>query len=183
MVIVVILLIMPLVNAWLGAVKLDDVTLRTLQLSIALIGIFLTNHRQLHDFERRLMQERKKQVTQHRLEQLDYVKNWLKLANSTLAEDSSLDKLGPGEERDNKIKSVCGNLSKLRVGLSLAILRVNDTDVGGYHLRVAFLSAMAKVEEVARKFDRTIFSADTSIAEAIQEVDRIYLEQLGNHSA
>jgi len=148
--VIVLVFVFANISTWVGRVTLNDNEVQALQLAVALIGIFWSGHYELERLERRLREERKKEVQQQRLKLLDDTENWVEDVSSTFEKIAIFDErlrdvfderlkgwdshspISPDEIESvvspKEIESVREQLVTLEIRAEIARERLRDTD-------------------------------------------------------
>jgi hypothetical protein len=109
--------------------------IRATQLAVTLVGVFLAAHYELENLERKLTEERKKEVRQQKTKILDYVESWLEGVSSAMQDITVLRELGEKDKSDGalivpaeKWRPIAEKLLRLEANGFIVLAKLADID-------------------------------------------------------
>jgi len=182
----VLLFALAFLSRHIGLVPNDDL-IQAAELAVALVSIFLGSHYELQNLERKLKEERKKEIRQQKLNTLDYIQSWLNDVSSTAEDITVLRELGERDESDGaliipseKWKPIEEELLRLETRGYTVLAKLADTDDKELITKIALIWAV--LETPRKSFAKGIVSGThpiiIGIAEAMQALDKARITEL-----
>lgn len=175
------------INTWVGPVTFSDNQVQALQFALTLLGIFLGAHYELQRFERRLREERRKEVRQQRLKLLDHIESWLKDTNSAYEDIDVLRELSEKDEQDgallispDKIQSTKEDILRLEGRGLPAVSKAMEIDDEELISRVvAVWGRLGRTKELMLSSQKLPGSGATvDVTRAIRAIDKVRVREL-----
>jgi hypothetical protein len=173
-------------NRRIGLVSNDDL-IRATELAVALVGIFLGAYYELQNLERRLKEERKKEVRQQKLNILDYIEGWLNDVSSAIEDIEVLRELSEKDKSDGallipseKWKPIAEKLLRLETRGFTVLAKL--ADIGDKELISKVALVWVVLETPRESFAKGIISGTqpmiTCIADATQALSKVRIAEL-----